>query len=238
VSAPAGTVRRWVRPYHQWSYVRDQRPGGHGAELRRVLRAEVRHVGGLVFVWLGGQPDPFDDVRAEIGRALSLQGLERAKVAHQIDYDVKANWKLIWHNNRECWHCHAGHPEYIKANFDSAPDGAPFRRMAQARARDHVVLTRLVPAGPERTLIRLQWLVDRDAVEGRDYRLDRMVEGRDYRLDRLIPFWRVTSKQDWALCERNHVGIRNPAFTPGPYSPRREYNVAEFDRWYLGRLTS
>jgi phenylpropionate dioxygenase-like ring-hydroxylating dioxygenase large terminal subunit len=47
----------------------------------------------------------------------------------------------------------------------------------------------------------------------------------------------VTSKQDWALCERNHVGIRNPGFTPGPYSPRREYNVIEFDPWSLARLT-
>jgi hypothetical protein len=24
-------------------------------------------------------------------------------------------------------------------------------------------------------------------------------------------------EQDWALCERNHTGVGNPAFTPGPY---------------------
>jgi Rieske 2Fe-2S family protein len=90
---------------------------------------------------------------------------------------------------------------------------------------DPTVLTRLAPAGPARTLIRVQWLVDRDALEG-----------HDYELDRLLPFWRLTSEQDWDLCERNHAGVRNPAFTPGPYSRTREYNVIAFDDWYLGRL--
>jgi phenylpropionate dioxygenase-like ring-hydroxylating dioxygenase large terminal subunit len=59
---------------------------------------------------------------------------------------------------------------------------------------------------------------------------------RDYTLDRLLPFWQLTSEQDWALCERNHAAVRNPAFTGGPYSSRREYNVLAFVDWYLARL--
>lgn len=62
------------------------------------------------------------------------------------------------------------------------------------------------------------------------------LDGRDYDLARLLPFWRGTSEQDWALCERNHAGVRNPAFRPGPYSHRREYNVLAFVDWYLERL--
>ena len=92
---------------------------------------------------------------------------------------------------------------------------------------DHAMVTRLLPAGPERTSIRVMWLVD-EAAE----------PGRDYALDRLLPFWQLTSEQDWALCERNHAGVRNPAFTPGPYSPRREYNVQSFVDWYLARLAA
>ena len=69
---------------------------------------------------------------------------------------------------------------------------------------DHAVLTRLLPDGPETTLVRVQWLVDRDAVAG-----------RDYELERLLPFWQLTSEQDWDLCERNHAGVRNPAYHPG-----------------------
>ncbi len=35
-----------------------------------------------------------------------------------IDYEVDANWKLVWENNRECLHCVPCHPQYVKANFD------------------------------------------------------------------------------------------------------------------------
>ena len=35
-----------------------------------------------------------------------------------MDFDVHANWKLVWENNRECYHCNVNHPQYIKANFD------------------------------------------------------------------------------------------------------------------------
>jgi phenylpropionate dioxygenase-like ring-hydroxylating dioxygenase large terminal subunit len=90
-------------------------------------RAAVREFAGLVFVWLdgAGEPAPFEEAARELGVALAPQGLCRARVADQIDYDVAANWKLVWQNNRECWHCHAGHPEYVRANFDAAPDTPP-----------------------------------------------------------------------------------------------------------------
>ena len=76
-----------------------------------------------------------------------------------------------------------------------------------------------------RTAIRVLWLVDRDAQAG-----------VDYDLDRLLPFWKLTSEQDWELYERNQVGVENPAYTPGRYSPEREHNVIAFDAWYLGRM--
>jgi Rieske 2Fe-2S family protein len=92
---------------------------------------------------------------------------------------------------------------------------------------DHAVLTRLAPAGPEHTKITVQWLVDEHAVEG-----------RDYDPDNVAAFWRLVSEQDWQLCENNHAGVRSPAFTPGPYSRKREYNVIEFMRWYRARVES
>ena len=39
-------------------------------------------------------------------------------MAKIVDYDVAANWKIVWENNRECYHCNVNHPQYIKANFD------------------------------------------------------------------------------------------------------------------------
>jgi Rieske 2Fe-2S family protein len=90
---------------------------------------------------------------------------------------------------------------------------------------DHAVSTRLAPAGPETTYIAVQWLVREDAVEG-----------RDYRLDTLLPFWELTSEQDWRLCEQNQAGVSSRAFTPGPYSRKREYNVIRWTQWYLSEL--
>ena len=55
------------------------------------------------------------------------------------------------------------------------------------------------------------------------------MEGRDYDLPGLLPFWQLTSEQDWALCERNQNGVRSSAYEPGPYSPSREQNVIAFD---------
>jgi hypothetical protein len=75
---------------------------------------------------------------------------------------------------------------------------------------DHVVLTRLPPAGPQSTRIGVGCFVDRDAVKG-----------RDYELERLLPFWALTSEPDWvrAVTAEDEVArtadqssaIRNPA---------------------------
>ena len=87
---------------------------------------------------------------------------------------------------------------------------------------DHGVSTRLLPAGPQATAIRVWWLVDEKAVEGRDYDLAKM-----------MPFWQLTSEQDWLICERQQKGINSSAYRPGPYSTFKEYNVEGFVQWYL-----
>ena len=92
---------------------------------------------------------------------------------------------------------------------------------------DHGVSTLLLPAGPRKTLARVSWLVDEDAVEG-----------RDYQLDELMPFWQLTSEQDWAICERQQRGVNSSAYQPGPYSTYKEYNVDAFVQWYVKTLTS
>lgn len=90
---------------------------------------------------------------------------------------------------------------------------------------DHAVSTRLLPVGPQLTGVRVWWLVDEKAVDG-----------RDYDLAKLMPFWQLTSEQDWAICERQQRGINSSAYTPGPYSTYKEYNVDSFVRWYLKKL--
>ncbi|MFM7817863.1 MAG: SRPBCC family protein, partial [Verrucomicrobiota bacterium] len=78
---------------------------------------------------------------------------------------------------------------------------------------------------PTTTHIRVWWLVDEKAEEG-----------RDYDLAKLMPFWQLTSEQDWEICERQQKGIGTTAYRPGPYSTFKEYNVEGFVRWYLQSL--
>jgi len=311
----SGHFGRIVCPYHQWTYARDGELLACGGmdkdgDLDRrdfgLRRVHVREAAGLVFICLAEDPIAFEGAARAFGAMLPAQGLERAKVAAARSYEVNANWKLVWENNRECWHCNANHPQYVQANWDNAPiddgrlkqeieaharttsarleahglaidyeeagmvrfpspdgwwsinrtplvpgwvtesmDGRPvaplmgdypFRDVGTLRMRtmpnfwnhssgDHSVSTRLAPASPQKTLARVYWLVHEDAVAG-----------RDYDLDTLLPFWGLTSEQDWALCERNQAGVNSSAFTPGPYSTKREYNVIRYTDWYLDQI--
>ena len=79
--------------------------------------------------------------------------------------------------------------------------------------------------GPRLTRARVIWLVE-----------GRAVEGKDYRLEEVLPFWQLTSEQDWKLCERAQRGVNSSAYTPGPLSTYKEYNVEGWIRWYLREL--
>jgi len=91
---------------------------------------------------------------------------------------------------------------------------------------DHAVTTRLLPVGLHRTQVCVTWLVHTHAREG-----------VDYKLEKLMPFWQLTSEQDWRLCERVQRGVNSTAYKPGPLSQSREYNLEAFLRWYLRQLT-
>jgi glycine betaine catabolism A len=120
-----GRVGRLVCPYHQWTYARDGSLiscRGMQEDLDKsqlpLLRAHVRDLEGLIYVSLADEPADFAPAAGAIQPLAHPQGLSYAKVAKAVDYDVAANWKIVWENNRECYHCNVNHPQYIKANFD------------------------------------------------------------------------------------------------------------------------
>jgi Rieske 2Fe-2S family protein len=317
--ASSGTVGRLVCPYHQWAFARDGALvscRGMQDDIDKsqlgLLRAQAREIAGLVYVSLADDPPRFDEAAEAIDEFAQPQGLDRAKVAKTVDYDVPANWKLVWENNRECYHCNVNHPQYIKANFDhyNADDmtrriqsrmeaavtrseekwsqaglAVSHRRTGMAQfpdaerncwfaanrtplvdgyvsetmdgrqvaplmgdytdadvgtlrirtlpnmwhhaSCDHAVTTRVLPAGIHRTQVRVTWLVDRNAVEG-----------RDYRLEDIMPFWQLTSEQDWDLCAMAQKGVNSSHYTPGPFSTYKEYNVDAFVRWCLHQINT
>ena len=312
----SGKAGRIVCPYHQWTYGRDGRllsARGMQEDIDKsglsLLSVHLREVEGLIFLSLAADPPDFEEARAHLAPVLRPQGFEKAKVAKILDYEIGANWKIVWENNRECYHCNVNHPQYIKANFDhyNADDTSDRTSSAISRATtrseakwassglsvthkesgmtvfpdkhwfsinrtpladgyvsesmdgrqvaplmgaytdsevgtlrvrtlpnfwshascDHGVSTRLTPAGPKATRARVIWVVDENAVEG-----------KDYRLEKLLPFWQLTSEQDWRLCEQAERGISSSAYVPGPYSTYKEYNVEGFVRWYLKQIAA
>ena len=311
-----GTIKRFICPYHQWTYDRNGRlllqngmqPGLDKSQLS-LHPAHAREVEGLIFISLAQAPIDFVAAYQAIAPVAKPQGMARARVARVMDFEVDSNWKLVWENNRECYHCNVNHPQYIKANFDhyNADDTIP--RVAERlktvtnrletklaaqgmqlreetgmtefpdpehgiwyaanrtpneegyvsetmdgkqvaplmgdytdpevgtlRVRtlpnfwvhascDHSVAVRLTPNGRTHTSIRMIWLVDGKAEAG-----------RDYDLEKLLPFWLLTAEQDWAICGNQQRGVNSHAYTPGPLSTYKEYNLERFLVWYLQAL--
>ena len=309
-----GSAHRLVCPYHRWTYELDgslildtRREFGVDKEELSLKPVSIVNAGGLLFVSLADQPPDFSDALATIRRKIAPHALERAKIAHQVDYVVKANWKIVFENNRECYHCPPNHKEYNQAAYDvqrdmalldpslqpamdaivaranarfralgldegdamstmtgtafrchrtpvieggvtQSMDGKPlcdrlmgdikewnsgtlrttvFPNFWQHTNCDYAAAARLTPVSANETHVRGYWLVDRDAVEG-----------KDYTLERLLPIWDLTNKQDWTICQDQQAGVSSRAYTPGPFSKVRERNVAHFLDWYLGELRS
>ena len=128
-----GHAHRLVCPYHRWTYELDgalvldtSREFGVDKTELSLRPVALENAAGLLFVSLlpGEAPPDFSDALATIRRKMKPHALERAKIAHQIDYVVKANWKLVFENNRECYHCPPNHKEYNTAAYDVQRDMA------------------------------------------------------------------------------------------------------------------
>ncbi len=317
--AAEGHVKRFICPYHQWTYDLD----GHLLLWRGMQEgldksqlglhaAHARELEGMIFISLAEEPPDFEPAYEAIAPVVRPQGLNRAKVAKIMDFDVHSNWKLVWENNRECYHCNVNHPQYTKANFDHYNADDTIERVATQLAMvtarseakwaeqglavtrtesgltefpdpehhiwysanrtplvdgfvsesldgkqvaplmgdytdpdvgtvrvrmlpnfwnhsscDHSVTVRLTPNGLHHTQIRMIWLVDEKAEEG-----------KDYDLEKLLPFWLWTAEQDWQICVNQQRGVNSHAYTPGPLSTYKEYNLDRFLRWYLQQMTA
>ncbi|WP_409523897.1 aromatic ring-hydroxylating oxygenase subunit alpha [Nitrincola sp. MINF-07-Sa-05] len=86
---------------------------------------------------------------------------------------------------------------------------------------DHAIAFRVLPLGPQKTLVTTKWLVHKDAVEGVDYDITHMRK-----------VWDATNDQDRVLAEENQRGINSIAYEPGPYSETFEFGVIDFVNWY------
>jgi glycine betaine catabolism A len=110
-------------PYHAWTYSLDGRLIGapSSGDIEGFTKSDyplysvaVQRWEGFVFINLAPKPEPFAlAYQALIGRfdRFNLASLSLGKT---VEYDVKANWKLLFQNYSECYHCGPVHPTLAK----------------------------------------------------------------------------------------------------------------------------
>ena len=107
--------------YHQWTYeldgrllwARDMGPD-FDAAAHGLKPVHCRNASGMVYICLADVAPDFDGLAAETARYLAPHDLENSKVAYESTIIEKGNWKLVWENNRECYHCSGNHPSLCR----------------------------------------------------------------------------------------------------------------------------
>jgi Rieske 2Fe-2S family protein len=117
-------------PYHAWTYGLDGRLVGspHMEEVPGFDRSQYSlhpvNLGlweGFIFVNLDDDPMPLEEWFAPLAGKFSHWNLPRLRSVKRVEYDVKANWKLMFENYSECYHCPGVHPMLSKVSpYDSA----------------------------------------------------------------------------------------------------------------------
>ena len=116
----ANTIRC---PYHAWTYALDGRllaattmnaVAGFDRADYPLAAVAVQVWEGFVFLSPSEEPEPFERSHAALLGRFSRYGMPGLTTLRRIDYDVRANWKLIFENYSECYHCPSVHPSLVK----------------------------------------------------------------------------------------------------------------------------
>ncbi|PRY88765.1 aromatic ring-hydroxylating oxygenase subunit alpha [Donghicola tyrosinivorans] len=117
-----GHVAKLVCPYHQWTYdldgkllwARDMGPDFNPSK-HNLHPVHMRELAGLIYICLAETPPDFDSFADAARPYLEVHELQNAKVAYSSSIIEKGNWKLVWENNRECYHCAGTHPALCRS---------------------------------------------------------------------------------------------------------------------------
>ncbi len=116
-------------PYHAWNYALDgklrARPhflgpdqvdrfeNGGGDKLDLVpVRTKVWN--GCIFVNVSGDAEPLQSWLAPLLQRTGAYDFSAIRWAGKLEFDVRANWKLVYENYMEGYHVFAVHPRLIK----------------------------------------------------------------------------------------------------------------------------
>ena len=89
---------------------------------------------------------------------------------------------------------------------------------------DHVIVHRMIPLAPDRTIVTCDWLFDTAVV----------ASGRD--LSRSVELFDRVNQQDFAACERTQPSMNSRAYRDGGVLVPSEHHIAGFHAWVRDRL--
>lgn len=107
-------------PYHAWTYGLDgelkaarnmaEVPGFDRAAYP-LRAAAIELWDGFVFLNLSDMPVPFDKALGSLIGRFSRWNIAVLQTARSVTYELACNWKLVFLNYSECYHCPLVHPQ-------------------------------------------------------------------------------------------------------------------------------
>ncbi|PZR57992.1 MAG: (2Fe-2S)-binding protein [Candidatus Meridianibacter frigidus] len=239
-------------PYHAWTYALDGtlRFARNMAEVDdfrtsecRLREARICELHGFLFANLEPHAAPLDASLTIIGEKCAPWKPAQLPTVARITYHVACNWKLVFQNYSECYHCPVIHPQLEKISaWDSGRNDllegpvlggysvlrdAPlnenrvyyytvFPSLLLSFHPDYIMVHYVQPLAADRTEVVCEWLSSKEVASH-------------------VDFWDLTNRQDWAVNERTQLGVASRAYEPGPYA-QSEGLLYAFDRHYLATL--
>src|SRR5437867_4083972 len=161
-----GRARALRCRYHAWTYGLDgtlvgapgvQDVAGFDRRGFGLIPVALETWEGLVWVSLAEAPPPLRDqlvpqLVTRFGDAEQLRAyrIGELRVARTIEYEVRANWKLVVENFMECYHCAPMHPELVRwlPAFRSGVTQEPGLGTRLAEDAEALTLSGRAPASP------------------------------------------------------------------------------------------
>jgi Rieske 2Fe-2S family protein len=122
--------------YHGWTYGLDGRligaphmEEGFAREEYPLHPVAIDEWAGNVFINLAKNPSPLAQQLEDLPQKFANWRMQELQTYKRIEYDVKANWKLVMLNYNECLHCPILHPalnaitDYLSGANDPAHRG-------------------------------------------------------------------------------------------------------------------
>jgi len=133
-TAPQGNLERIQCPYHGWTYGLDGRllgaphmdDAGFFREDYPLHSVQTALWDGHLFLHMGKAPEPLSRQLGDLPEKFAAWRMQELRLHRRVEYEVKANWKLIVLNYNECLHCPLVHPVLNRlTDYSGAENQAP-----------------------------------------------------------------------------------------------------------------